>query len=398
MRVLTLPKLGSTMDEGTIVGWHVAAGDRVQAGDVLYEVTTDKVNMEVEADQPLRVVKLLVPEGATVAVGSEVVVIASDDDEDLGHADERPAVLTPTTLNGAGSTRPASPTPELAPTATAESRPITPVRASPAARQQARARGIDLTTIAGTGPRGRITRADVEAQVGRRFAAMPDSAGARSERGPRVAAGWEGPRAVIAQRMSQSALIPQVTLTMPVDMRAVLELRTQWTARGTKLSVADFVLLAVSRMLLAHCGLNGWAENGQYTPAPGVDLGYAVDVANNGLYVVTIRDAHKLTLSQIAEQRQQRTERVVNGRATLDDLGRPSFTVSNLGPMGVETFNPLLMPPQVGILGVGAVQRTATEDRLLLSLTFDHRVIDGAPAAWALKHLKDFLEVPGLML
>ena len=120
--------------------------------------------------------------------------------------------------------------------------------------------------------------------------------------------------------------------------------------------------------------------------------------SNKGLYVVTLPAAQALTLEQIAEGRRLRTERVLHGKATLEDLGKPSFTVSNLGPMGVETFNPLLMPPQVGILGVGTVRSTPTEDRLMLSLTFDHRVIDGAPAAGALKQVKEGLEFPGLLL
>lgn len=392
MTGLKLPKLGSTMDEGMIVAWHVDAGDTVQTGDVLYEVTTDKVNMEVEADRPLTVVKILAPIGANVAVGGEVALVQSDDD--LG---ENRSQLPEPSKNVATSL----PVPSQGdlvtssiidkPVHTAEE--VSPVRASPASRQLARTLGIDLTTITGTGPRGRITRADVEAKTEELSAAA-----ARPERVQREPVAWEGPRAVIAQRMSQSAHIPQVTLNMSVDMRSVIAFRAEWSARRKKVSVADFVLLAVSRMLVIHPGLNGWAENGKFSPAPHVDLGYAVDVASKGLYVVTVREANTLTLTQIAEQRQQRTDRVLNGRATLDDLGKPSFTITNLGPMGIEMFNPLLMPPQVAILGVGAIRSAPTEDRLMLSLTFDHRVIDGAPAAWALKQVKEFLEVPGLLL
>jgi pyruvate dehydrogenase E2 component (dihydrolipoamide acetyltransferase) len=198
--------------------------------------------------------------------------------------------------------------------------------------------------------------------------------------------------------MTQSAQIPQVTLTMAVDMRSAIAVRQQWVSQGTKISLIDLVLLAVARMLTRVPTLNGWAEHGQFVAASAVDLGYAIDVPNKGLYVVTLPAAQALTLEQIAEGRRLRTERVLHGKATLEDLGKPSFTVSNLGPMGVETFNPLLMPPQVGILGVGTVRSTPTEDRLMLSLTFDHRVIDGAPAAGALKQVKEGLEFPGLLL
>ncbi|PSR32559.1 MAG: hypothetical protein C7B46_13900 [Sulfobacillus benefaciens] len=405
MRPLTLPKLGSTMDEGMIIQWHVAVGDTVQTGDVLYEVTTDKVNMEVEADKPLTIVQIVAAAGETVRVGATVALVESDTEGALpiaaGTAPEqslRPTMKEPPEDNDR-TPRASRPDPGLvtqsSPMADAAG-VVSAVRASPAARQQARALGVDLTKIAGSGPRGRITRTDVETHAQRLSVATPPDALQPHDK-LRDSGRWDGPRALIAQRMSQSALIPQVTLTMPVDMQPIMDLRTQWAERGRKISVADFILLAVSRMLVTHKTLNGWAEDHHYTAASGVDLGYAVDVAGKGLYVVTIRQAQGLGLAQLAEQRQQLTARVINGRATLNDLGTPSFTVSNLGPLGVETFNPLLMPPQVGILGVGALQQEPRL-RLILSLTFDHRVIDGAPAAEALKQVKEFLEVPGLLL
>lgn len=392
MTSLKLPKLGSTMDEGMIVSWHVSPGDMVQAGDVLYEVTTDKVNMEVEADQPLKMIRLLAPVGATVMVGGEVALIETDDTIDM--VDEESPSVQPAepSKNQTDSTIAVN-----AANTAINSAEVSPVRASPASRHLARTLGIDLTTITGTGPRGRIIPADVEAKKIAR-------ADTTSEKRPQldydqqITAGWKGPRAVIAQRMSQSALIPQVTLTMAVNVRSVIAIRAAWTARSIKISMVDFVLLAVSRMLMNHPELNGWAENGLFTRSQGVHLGYAVDVPNKGLYVVTLQDTHTLPLVKIAAQRQERTTRVLNGQATLEDLGKPSFTVTNLGPMGVETFNPLLMPPQVGILGVGAICSTSAEDRLMLSLTFDHRVIDGAPAARALKQVKELLEMPGLLL
>lgn len=404
MKDLTLPKLGSTMDQGMILQWHVSDGDTVRTGEVLYEVTTDKVNMEVEADKPLTVVKILVSAGEAVAVGARVALVESDDERELAADNSVVPDLSPVPTTAPMAVEeyvsrsvPGQGNESAVPHSTTSNvlGVVTPVRASPAARQRARALGVDLTSIAGSGPRGRITRTDVETYA--KHSSHVQWEGTRPSGASQGIGVWEGPRALIAQRMSRSALIPQVTLTMPVDMRPTMDLRAQWTTRGMKISLVDVILLAVSRMLMTHETLNGWAEDGHYTAASDVDLGYAVDVANKGLYVVTIRHAQQLTLAQLAEQRQRLTHRVLDGRATLEDLGKPSFTVSNLGPMGVETFNPLLMPPQVGILGVGAVQQEPRL-RLMLSLTFDHRVIDGAPAAQALKQVKDYLEVPGLLL
>ena len=387
---LKMPKLGSTMDEGTIVAWKVMPGDIVGAGDVLYEVTTDKVNMEVEAEKSLKVIKLLAQTGATVAVGADVALIETDEP------------VLDLSLTQSEDVRPAdSPSPQpvhmemLRGAQTVKDSPQA-VRASPAARHLARKLGVDLQTLAGSGPRGRVTPMDVQ-NYHRNHANEPLQSPTESPpmREPQP---FMGPRAVVAHRMTQSAQIPQVTLTMSADMTSVLSLRTQWKERGSAVSVVDMVLLATARMLGEVPSLNGWVEGAQFVSAPGVDLGYAVDVPHKGLYVVTVQEAHALRLEQIAQQRRLRTDRALKGTATLQDLGKPSFTISNLGPMGIETFNPLLMPPQVGILGLGAIYGSHESPRMSLCLTFDHRVIDGAPAALALKRIKQFLEMPALLL
>ncbi len=387
---LKMPKLGSTMDEGTIVAWKVMPGDIVGAGDVLYEVTTDKVNMEVEAEKSLKVIKLLAQTGATVAVGANVALIETDEpvlDLSLTQSEEVRLADSPSPQPVHKEMLRGAQTFEESPQA---------VRASPAARHLARKLGVDLQTLAGSGPRGRVTPMDVQ-NYHRNHANEPLQSPAESPpiREPQP---FMGPRAIVAHRMTQSAQIPQVTLTMSADMTSVLSLRTQWKERGSAVSVVDMVLLATARMLGEVPSLNGWVEGAQFVAAPGVDLGYAVDVPHKGLYVVTVQEAHALRLEQIAQQRRLRTDRALKGTATLQDLGKPSFTISNLGPMGVETFNPLLMPPQVGILGLGAIYGSHESPRMSLCLTFDHRVIDGAPAALALKRIKQFLEMPTLLL
>ncbi|MDA8194888.1 MAG: dihydrolipoamide acetyltransferase family protein [Thermaerobacter sp.] len=390
MASLRLPKLGSTMDEGVIVAWKVGPGAHVEAGDVLYEVTTDKVNMEVEADFPCEVVRLLVAEGEAARVGQEVLEIKGG-----GTAEAGPAAVPPPVRSGPGEHR------------------MGPLRASPAARRQARARGIDLATVVGTGPRGRIIGRDVagvkpsRAPESAKPAGPPASGPARQTvqrppSPPRETPGsgafqpFRGVRLITAQRMTQSAQIPQVTLTAAVDMSHAVQAQ-KWfktVKPDERVAITDFILLATVRAVARHPVINGWVEEAGFRPALHVDLGYAVDVSGDGLYVVCINAAEELGLRELAGRRRALTEAATSKRMRPDDLGFPSFTVSNLGMMGVESFNPLLNPPQAGILGIGAIVEQQGRPTVKLSLTFDHRAVDGAPAASILQEIRLGLEQP----
>ncbi len=380
MIALQLPKLGSTMDEGTIVTWRVKDGDEVDAGEVLYEVTTDKVNMEVEADRSLKVVQILVHDGQTVRVGTDVAMIEGNQMTTASRSDDGLHPVERDVNRKVGQTG---------------------YRASPAARRLATMLGVRVDHIKGTGPRGRVTPADVQHYTRLQHAKpmeQRESAPPIDENVGRSSQALIGTRAVIAERMTQSAKIPQVTLTMSVDMSAVMSLRASWKDAGIDRTIVDLIFLSTARMLSETPQLNGWVQNGRFIPGATVDLGYAVDVPNRGLFVVTIPNVDRMRLDEIAQGRRIRVNRVLAGSANLKDLGSPTFTVSNLGPLGVETFNPLLMPPQVGILGLGALVGSHDAPRMHLCLTFDHRAIDGAPAAMALRRLRQLLERPGLLL
>lgn len=396
MAELRLPRLGSTMDEGMIVAWKVAAGESFSSGDVLYEVTTDKVNMEVEADHPGMLAKILVAEGQSVRVGEPVAWVEGRDWDD-------------TSVGGTPAPQPAIPERDKEPAKRGDA-PTSGLRASPAARRRGRELGINIQTIVGTGPQGRILQRDVE-----RAGQMATGSGFRSTEGsvslapvgtektPPPSKGtprpFTGIRAITAQRMSQSAGIPQVTLSSTVRLDDVETTRSQLKGRtDAPVSLIDFVLLAVVRGLVRHSDLNGWVENNAFIPASQVDLGYAVNAPDRGLYVVCLGSAERLRLQDMARRRRNLTQKVLQGTASPEDLGQPSFTVTNLGPYGVEWFNPLINPPQVGILAVGSAQEWGGSRRMTLSLTFDHRAVDGAPAAEFLQDVKAGIENLGLLL
>jgi pyruvate dehydrogenase E2 component (dihydrolipoamide acetyltransferase) len=387
MKTITLPRLGSTMAEGTIVAWRVKPGDSVSAGDVLYEVTTDKVNMEVEADYAGRVQAILVPEGQTVAVGTAVAVMEGEQWETLA------------------GTVPPSDSVSLALAASGPSPKPRGVRASPAARRLARRWGVALETIVGSGPQGRIVRRDLEARrpsggLAAKTEPTPSQVGDRSAPTVRTLKSPDR-RAAIAQRMSEAARIPQVTLMARARMGPTVALYRGLKQNRSELgvSVVDFVLLAVARALGQHPDIHGWLIDGARQIPEQVDLGYAVD-APEGLVVVTLAGANRLTLAEIAARRRELTQKALEGRIAPDDVQRPSFTVSNLGMLGIEAFTPLLYPPQVGILGVGALTdaQSAEAADMTFSLTFDHRALDGAPAARFLQTVCRLLEIPALLL
>ena len=383
-RPVNMPRLGMTMAEGVLMEWRVRPGDAVQAGDVLYEVLTDKVNMEVEAEFGGQVVECLVPAGSTVAVGAPVLLVEDGEPdggaaivsgpENVGEPVTEPGDRVGMTVSGRSRRGPSEPE--------APRR-----RASPAARRLARERGVDLGTVVGSGPGGRIQRQDV-------LAASPPTAGlavgdSLLEHDP-----FLGPRAVIARRMSEAASIPQVTLTRTVEVSEPRAWRQDLRAVVPSLSLVDFILLAVARVLARHPDLNCWVSAHGIRPFADVHLGYAVDAGRFGLLVPVIRNAHARGLDSLSQERRRLTDLVQKGRHARSDLEGATFTVTNLGPLGVEAFNPLLNPPGAGILGVGRVVDAPHGATLSLSLTFDHRAIDGAPAARVLAAIADFVEDP----
>lgn len=396
--LVRMPRLGANMEEGTVLRWRKAVGDTVQKGEPLLEVETDKVNAEVEAPRTGVLLSIDVGEGTTVAVGSPIGTI--------GEAGEAPLAKTPPAQ---GSSAPPS-APAAAPRVAAEplaavpavaaSRPGERIRVSPAARALARELGVDLTRVAGTGPLGRIVRADI---LGAQ--AHPPVASA-APLPPLVRTGASRIRYVTAQRMLASLQgSAQLTLHMTADVTRADALRRELGAAlgagGPPVTVTAVVMKAVAQALTETPAMRqAWDESGLH-PVQGIHLGMAVAI-DEGLVVPVMRDVDGATLLAVSRWIHEVAQRARQGKLSLDELQGATFSVTNLGASGVEYFTPILNPPEPGILGLGRSERRAVvvQEEILvrlvlpLSLTWDHRVIDGAPAAAFCARIKELLESP----
>jgi pyruvate dehydrogenase E2 component (dihydrolipoamide acetyltransferase) len=366
---LKLPLLGDVMTEGTLVAWLQPEGAVVARGQPLYQLETDKVSATVDAPEN-GVLQRLVAEGETVPVGT-VVARLHEDGASAATGDE--------------------------------------VRASPAARRLAERLGVDLAAL---GSGRRIREADVQAYHDARRAAPPPPAVGEgvaqehpSDAGASLGTPLAGRRRVIAERMRASlAQTAQLTISMDVDMTEAVRFRAQLqqllpeTGQPT---ITDLVIRAAVLALAEHPALNATFEDGRLRLHPAVHVGLAVD-APEGLIVPVIRDAAALTLRALAEHTKALAQRARANQLGLDELQGGTFTVTSLGPLGVDFFTPIINPPQVAILGIGRLfskvvlgaERPEERQALYLNLSFDHQVVDGAPAARFLQSVKRLLELP----
>ena len=372
---VVMPKFGLTMQEGTIQQWFKSEGDAVAAGEPLYEVETEKVLYEVEAPAAGVVAKLLYPAEATVPCARVVAVIAVAGEDPRSIAVKYDAPPAP-------SAAAAGPAVAAAPTAAP---PAGNVIATPAARKLAKEHGLDLAAIAGTGPGGRITREDIEAVVA--------AGAARQPRTP-----LRGMRKVIAERMWQSLqATAQLTITTEVDVTALVG-RKQQRAQEFPLTYTDLLVEAAAGALRAHPRLRVTADGEGIEPQEAIHVGVAVAL-DEGLIVPVIRDADRKSLAEIAAESRALAERARAGTLGVEAVQGGIFTITNLGMYGVDAFTPILNQPQVAILGVGRiVQKPAVHEgqiairsMMTLSLTFDHRIVDGAPAAAFLRDVAERL-------
>ena len=390
---VVMPKFGLTMTEGTIQQWFKAEGDAITAGEALFEVETEKVLYEIEAPADGTVAKLLYPLEAVVGVGLPVAVLA-EAGEDVAeiaarYADAADTQATPPPAATAQSK--AAPAAESA--ASAERPKRVPV--TPAARKLAKEHGIDLGRVAGSGPRGRITREDVQKIIdgGGRPAPGAPPAPPADETQP-----LRGMRKVIAERMHQSLQgSAQLTITSEVDVSQLID-RRRAVRQEFGVTYTDFIVQACAHALRQHPRMNATLEDGTLRLDRGIHVGLAVAL-DEGLIVPVIRDTDRKSLEDIAGEAKTLAEKARAGRLTLEDVSGGTFTVSNLGMYGVDAFTPILNTPQTGILGVGRIVEKpalyrgeiARRSTMVLSLTFDHRVIDGAPAGAFLQTVADLL-------
>ena len=398
-----LPQLGQGMESGTIVRWLKAEGDPVRKNEPLYELDTDKVTQEVESDVDGVLLEIVVREGE-VQVGSTIAMIEPAGGAAVGEAppaaEARPAeAKAAPTSSGNGDAGAAVAIP-------AGGR----IKASPLARRIARERGVDLATLAGSGPDGRIVAEDVEqAPVG----GAPAPAGVQvpltAPPGEAEVVPMTSTRKTIARRLTDAWAAPVFQLGVSIDMTEALHLRAQLVERlaegDVKPTVNDLLTRLVGVALTRHRAVNATFDGESVTRHPAAHVGMAV-AAPNGLIVPVIRDADRRSVQEIARARADLVGRARAGKLTLADLEGGTFTVSNLGMFGVDEFVAVLNPPQVAILAVGAVKETPVivdghvdaAPLMHVTLTCDHRAIDGADGAEFLRTLVALVEQPALAL
>ena len=458
---ILLPQWGMEMDEGTVVKWLKKEGDLVQEGEPLVEIETAKLTTELESFASGVLARIVVPEGDTVPIRAVLALIAAPGEEipsDVADVDSQSGTPPSARSPAAATAQPPEPPSKVASPANVQvvpaarriaqqhgidlsrvqgtgprgriliadvenaikgspqpAAPVTTTAANvqvvPAARLLARQNGVELSQIQGSGPGGRILVADVDMAI----EGPPGSRDLRADQGkplpksvaPRTVA-IEGIRRTIATRMLQSLqTMAQVTLTTEANVSQAMLLRQGLTRHSDSggLSPLHFVVKATARALIDHPRLNAVQTEDQVQLMDQVNIGLAVSLTE-GLMTAVIRQADVMSLNQIAQQARELAAKIRENRATPDDVTGGSFTVTNLGAYDIDGFTPIINPPQVGILGVGrAVEKPIIENgevakatMMFLSLTFDHRVVDGAPAAEFLQAVKGHLEDPWWMV
>ena len=422
--------LSPTMEEGQVVKWLKAEGDQVAAGDLLAEIETDKATMELVArgDGVLRAI--LLNQGQTAPVGDVIAVIAAED-EDVSElvATAAPAATSPDTEVEEEPARAAAPTATPATTTPppipppVSPRPVAPVvqataraepaaearkdgerlRASPLARRLAREAGLRLEAVTGSGPRGRIVKRDIEAALA--AGAAPAPAPVPEVPGEDfVDVPLTQIRKTIARRLVESlGPVPHFFLTADVDMARATELRQQFNELelGARISFNDIVIKATALALARHPECNAWWGGDHVRRHNRVHIGVAVAI-DDGLITPVVRDAHARPIAEISNEVKELAALARAKRLTPDQYTGSTFSISNLGMFGIEQFTGVINPPEAGILAVGAVEdrpvaadgRVVVRRRMRMTMSCDHRVIDGAQGARFLATLKDVLERP----
>jgi pyruvate dehydrogenase E2 component (dihydrolipoamide acetyltransferase) len=429
---IVMPRLSDSMEEGTILRWVKSQGDEVAVGDELVEIETDKANMVYEADAAGTLIEILAQEGDTLPIGETIARVGEPGEAGGDGAGRRDR---PAEEPGAGppeetDTTAAEPAPEpaasesaVAAEAPAEAAPAAPsgdgrVKASPLARRIARERGLDLATLTGSGPGGRIVKADVEraVEVPAREAPAPAPAPAAPTPGvrerPETAKGevetveLTRVQQTIARRMAESkATAPHFYLEAEVDMTRAVEGRSRLksqAAEGTAIpSFNDMVIKACARALREYPRVNGAYRDGRVEEYSRINVGVAV-AAQNALIVPTVFDADRKGLREIAVETRALAERVRSGQITPPELSGGTFTVSNLGMYGITNFAAVINPPQAAILAVGSIverpvvrgEKIATAHLMPVNLACDHRILYGADGAEFLARVRELLEEP----
>jgi len=439
MGTVIMPKMGDAMEEGTLLKWLKAAGDEIAEGDPIAEIETDKVTLEIEAQESGFLTNVLLEEGTTAAIGTVIATIGPEDE--VGQAPEgaapaevpadaepaqksEPEPVVASAESAKPETTPATPAPEpAAPSAeTFERAPGERLRASPLVKRLAEEHEIDLAQVAGTGPGGRIVKVDIAdfvsgakpaPKAGAR-AAAPSANGQVSD-APRSGAGRGKPvelsrmRRTTGKRMTESKLgIPHYYVTTNVSMTAALDFRKTVNASleesGDKISVNDLIVKAAALALRDHPEVNTSWENGELYEHGSIDINIAIAI-NGGLIAPFVPSADTLSLRAISRLARDLGKRAREGGLTPEEYQGGTFTISNLGMFDVDEFIAVINPPQAAILAVGSVAEIpvvrsgeiAIGQMMKITLSADHRALDGAQVATFLQSVKAYLENPFMM-
>ncbi len=453
---LTMPRLSDTMEAGTVIKWNVKEGDKVRSGDVLADIETDKATMEMQCFDDGTVAKILIEPGKQVKVGTTIAVIAGKNEDvsavaagaasAAGAAAAAPAAKpapAPAAAPPVVSAPPAAPLP-VTTIAAAAARAATPaeevqvqvggrrLRVSPVARRMAEEGGLDLASLEGSGPAGRIIKRDVIAALERgaaaatrsittaaplalsRPATAPASPSLLATRPEARTVALSGMRQTIARRLVESkTTVPHYQVTMKFAMDEILGLRKKVNdsleAFGVKLSVNDFLVRACALAMAKHPYFNASFAGDSIAIHGEVNVGIAISLPEErggGLVVGVIRNADQKSLRQISADAKYLAEKARTKGLSMDEMNAATFTISNLGMYGVEHFTAIINPPNSAILACGAAieqpvvrnHQLAVGFEMQATLSLDHRVIDGAMAAEYLKTLKSLIEAPAALM
>ncbi|MFM9097980.1 MAG: dihydrolipoamide acetyltransferase family protein [Phycisphaerales bacterium] len=442
---VTMPRLSDTMEQGTVVKWHVKPGDRVSSGQVIADIETDKATMEQAVFDDGTIARLLCPEGRQVKVG-EVIAVLAEEGENVDAAASAPASAAPAAApaartRGAASAAAPSAAPAVRGEVVADVEAYEPegarARVSPVARRMAQEMGIDLSEVAGSGPGGRVIKRDILVAAENRGAAAPAARSAPAQglvaaaptAAPAPAATAAGAmvpgvqsvevpvsntRGVIARRLVESKQqVPHYQVTMKFAMDALIKLRgelnEQLSSMDVKLSVNDFIIRACALAMARNPFFNASWGGDRILVHQQVNVGVAIalpEEKGGGLVVGVVRDANLKSLRQISNEVRALGEKARTKGLSMEEMSGATFTISNLGMFGVDNFTAIINPPNSAILACGAaIEQPVVRNRQLCvgwemaaTLSLDHRVIDGAMAAKYLQSLKQFVESPTLLL
>ena len=442
MPEIQMPKLSDTMSEGTLVSWKKKKGDQVSAGEVLAEIETDKATMEWESPEDGTLTEIYVEEGGKVNIGDKIAFIGGEGEEapkEEAQAEkeekqpkpaeqkekqpqaktEKPAPAQKKEQEAAPPAQKTTVEPAVSAAPKKEKPEEARVKASPVARRVAAELGIDLTSVKGTGPEGRVTETDVRGAA-KSAGSVADHGGAKveSKPAPSIKAGesariqLSGMRKIIAQRLVESlGPVPHFYLEIDVNAGPLMEAREELKSAGegadaAKITVNDFVLKAAVQAAVKVPRVNASFDGDAIVQYADIDLGIAVAI-EEGLLTPVIRAAQNKPLREISELAKDLAHRARNKRMKPEEFQGGTFTVSNLGGMGIDSFSAVINPPQGFILAVGRITKVPVIDdsdqivvghHMSLTMSCDHRVIDGALGAEYLKELRHLLENPALLL